>query len=1283
MGAVVLLNAGGNVVGTGYISGTGTGGLGVLAPGNIAPVAGQVGLYTTVFDGGPATEAELHLPASVTLDAAGNMYIADSLHNRIRMVCGPSATPTIHGTSCSSGAGIISTIAGNGNPAYSGDGDAAANATLNLPSGVALDGAGNLYIADTGNNVIRVISAASGNIATIAGNGTAGYGGDGLAATSAQTELNQPAGVTLDGNGNIYIADTNNHRIREVTAATGIIATIAGDGFMTSNGSGGYNKDGVPATTAELNFPYAVAFDAQGNMYIPDSANNRIREVMAVGGSITAASIITTVAGTGTTGYTGDGGAANQAHLWSPSGVAVDAAGNVFIADTQNAAIRKVSAATMDISTLIASGTGTSYSNNLYGNVKLYGPIGLYLDGSGDLYFADSLDMVVQEIQGNFVALDYLANPVRQGSQTAPIDQTVENDGNAALDVTALTAGANSDLGSGTTCVIGNLAVAADCTVAAIFAPAVAGDPLTANIDVEEAVSGLAASNPLLDIELVGNATAVNSTTTTVTSGPNPSGYGQNVTFTVTVTTGTGTGNLTGTVNVVDTYNSSTTTLAQSLTLNPSASGTTLTGTGAFSISSLGVGTHSIVATYNSNGSDTSHFTSSSAALIQTVLEGTATTLVSNQNPSATGQSVTFTATVAISGGGGVTPDGTVTFMDGINTLSAQTLTPSGLSASATFTTFTLIDGVHAITAVYSGDSSNQIAGSTSAILYQDVQAPSGITFVSSANPSSFGNLVTFTATISSNAPESPSGIVDFLDNGIQIGKGTLSGTPDQATFAISTLAIGMHSITASYAGDPYNSTVTSAPISQVVNKAQTSSSVSAVPSPGIAGAPLTITATIQVTAGVTTPSGTVTFTSGTANLGAAPLNTTSETAVIKPNLAPGTYSIVATYSGDGDDAGSVSAALPFTMARATTTTTVTAAPTPGIVTAPITFTATVTGNGGAPTGAVNFLANGSAIGSGNLNGSGTATLTTSTLAVGTYAITAQYLGDTDDAGSTSAAFSETVSTVPTVTALGTTTTGGANPQVILVATVMDAASGPPPTGTVTFLNGTTQVGSATLDSTGVATVAPNLTAGIHYSITAAYSGDAEHSPSTSQAVSITGTASNFQVTVAPAAITMAASQNETVTVNLASSGGFTDTIGMGCASLPAGVTCHFSSTSVTLPANGTASTQLTIDTNSPLTGGTTAANRLPSERSIAMAGAILPFSALFGLFLWRMRKRHAGFLTIVLASLLTAGALLVSGCSGISFATAAPGTYVIQVTGTGTGSNVIEFGDITLTITK
>ena len=207
----------------------------MLVPGNVLPVAGQTGMYTgAVGDGQPATQAELYLPGGVAVDGAGNMYIADGGHNRVRMVCASATSATIQGTSCA-GAGIISTIAGDGDPAYTGDGKPASSATLNNPGYVALDGAGNLYIADTGNNAIRVITAATGVITTIAGNGTPVRGsgsnavGDGCAG-HAQATLNMPEGVTLDVSGNLYIADTNNHRIREVSAATGIITTVAGDG---------------------------------------------------------------------------------------------------------------------------------------------------------------------------------------------------------------------------------------------------------------------------------------------------------------------------------------------------------------------------------------------------------------------------------------------------------------------------------------------------------------------------------------------------------------------------------------------------------------------------------------------------------------------------------------------------------------------------------------------------------------------------------------------------------------------------------------------------------------------------------------------------------------------------------------------------------------------------------------------------------------------------------------------------------------------------------------------
>jgi sugar lactone lactonase YvrE len=1261
VGAIVLLNSAGNVLGTAYLSGTGLGGLGVLIPGNMTPIAGDGDYKDAVVDNIPATNSELFLPSSVTFDGAGNMYIADTFHHRIRKVATPIPPATI---------GIITTIAGNDTDGYGGDGGPAVNATLDEPSGVALDGAGNLYIADTANNVIRKITAATGIITTVAGNGTRGYGGDGLAATSPTTELSSPETVTLDLSANIYIADTGNQRVRRVDAVTGIITTVAG------SGAEGYGGDGLSATSPQTKFdlPDAIAFDAQGNMYIADSLNNRIREVNASTG------IITTYAGTGASGNSGDFGPATAATMDAPSGVAVDPAGNVYIADTQNNSIRKVNAVTGVISTIAASGVGKyiDSTGDLIG-VGIYGPLGLYIDGLGDVVFADSLNMAIRRIQSNLVALDFTSTPVRQGDKSATQNETVENDGNAPLDLTVITHDINSALDpAATTCTTGSpfLPVASACIIGAVFAPTVAGDPLVANIDVGQ--TGDTVNSPL-DIQLIGNATLVNSTTVVVTSSRNPSGFGQSVTFTATVTTGATTGNLTGTVSFFD----GTASLAAAVPL--AAPGTTATAT--FTTTALAVGLHTITASYSG---DTGHFSSISTdngalPLLQIVDEVTATSLATSLNPSVLGQNVILTATVTISGGGGVVPTGTVTITDttaGI-ILGSQILPASGI---VTVTNAFLTSGQHALVAAYGGAATSYVLGSTSAILNQDVQAPSTIVLSSNPNPSTYGMPVTFTVTVPTIGTVPATGKVNILEAGQAnpIGTVTLAGNPATGTFTISSLAAGTDIITAVYPGDLNYSPSTSLPVNQVVNKAQTATAVNAAPNPGIAGAPVAIKATVTVTQGVATPTGTVTFTDtfngATVTLGTATLGTAG-TATINPILAPGIHSIVATYGGDTNDGTSASAPQALTVVLATTTITITSSSNPAIVLTPITFTAKVTGNGGVPTGSVTFLSDGVSIGTANLDATGTAAFTTSGLASGSHAVTASYAGDANDSPSASAPITEVVGTIPTVTDLGTATTAGANPQVILVATVL-GSSGPTPTGIVTFTSGSTVLGTATLDSSGVATLAPNLATGT-YTIVAAYSGDALHSPSTSQPLQVSATATGFNLTVTPASVTIPTTQNATVSVNLTSVSGFADTIGLGCASLPAGVTCHFASISVALAANTTQSVQLTIDTNNPLMGGTTAMNSGPGKPGTYLAGLLLPFSLFFGWIFWRFRRRHAAVLATVLVLLLSGAALLVTGCSGFSSSSAAPGTYVIQVTGTGANSDVIHYQNVTLTITK
>ena len=457
----------------------------VASTGNIQTVAGTPGTPGYI-DGVPATSAELDLPASVFVDGSGNIIIADTFNSVIRVV-NPGAQPvTIAGTVIP--AGFIETVAGSqydsmegsacqltgdGGPALTaflclpigvfvdasenifladyanfairevassgaistvagmlgtdcqtyattgcGNGALATSAQLNYPSGVVLDSSGDIFIADTEDSVVREVTASNGNIQAFAGNNFVAYSGDGGLPTNA--ELNDPGAVFVDSSGNVFIADTSNSAIREVVASTGDIQTVAG------NGAAGYSGDAVAPTTAELNFPGGVFVDAQGDVFIADTANSAIREVVAATG------LIQTVAGTpGTAGYSGDGGAPTSALLDNPNGVLVDISGNIFIADTNNSAIRVVNTGSSPITVAgvniaantiqtVAGTPPTACADPSAGcgdggpaiSAALNSPAGLFLDATEDIFIADTFDNVIREVSASTGTIQTVAGTI-------------------------------------------------------------------------------------------------------------------------------------------------------------------------------------------------------------------------------------------------------------------------------------------------------------------------------------------------------------------------------------------------------------------------------------------------------------------------------------------------------------------------------------------------------------------------------------------------------------------------------------------------------------------------------------------------------------------------------------------------------------------------------------------------------------------------------------------------------------------------------------------------------
>jgi hypothetical protein len=641
------------------------------------------------------------------------------------------------------------------------------------------------------------------------------------------------------------------------------------------------------------------------------------------------------------------------------------------------------------------------------------------------------------------------------------------------------------------------------------------------------------ASPTSLDVTVTKGTVSQSTTSTTLASSPNPSNFGSVVTFTASVSGSAPTGS----VNFKDGANS----ISGCSAVVLAGSGDIRTATCA--TSSLTATTHSITAGY---GGDSANTGSTSAALSQVVNKTLSTTsIASSLNPSSAGASVTFTATVT-----GVAPVGSVNFTDGVSSISgcsAQQLSGSGNTKTAQCTTSTLTAGTHSIGAFYGGDAGNVSSSNT---LSQNVTSggSSTTTLASSTNPSTFGTSVTLTATVSGN---SPTGSVNFKDGANSISSCSavaLSGSGNVRTAACTTsaLSVATHSLVAAYSGDAGNAASSSAALSQVVNKAASTTGVASSLNPSTGGANVTFTATVS---GVG-PTGAVSFTDGGTSItgcsavALAGSGNSRTAACTTSTLIVATHSIGASYGGDSSNSASTSAALSQVVNKATSATTVASSANPSAVGANVTFTATVSGF--APTGSVNFKDGANSIsgcsavalaGSGN---SKTAACTTSTLTAATHSITVAYGGDASNATSTSAALSQVVNSVspaPTTTTL----MSSLNPSTAGVSVTFTATvAGSNPTGSVNFKDGANSISgcsAVTLVGSGNSKTAAcstsTLTAATH-SITAAYGGDAGNAASTSAALSQVVSKANSTTSVASSLnpSTVAANVTFTTTVS-------------------------------------------------------------------------------------------------------------------------------------------------------
>ena len=1235
-------------------------------------VAGD-GAAAYAGDGVGANVAAINLPQGVAVDGGENIYIADTANNRVRRIDAIT--------------GLISTVAGSGLQGYTGDGALATNAELNLPEAVAVDSYGNLWIADTGNSAIRKVSVSTGYISTVAGNGTAGYAGDAGLATAAR--LNLPAAEVVDASGNLYIVDTANNRIRRVDHTTQIITTYAG------NGSTIYNGDGIPATLASLSAPKGAILDAFGDLFVSDTGHNLVREI--IGGNI---NIVAGVAGF--SGYNGDGGSATTAWLNVPTGLAFDTSGNLYISDSTNARIREVVAGV--ISTL--AGTGTAGFNNADGalasTAQINQPFGLAVDGYGQLYVADSVNNAVRVIaDGRHFPSAALAPATPTPRylylkmvQALNLNSLSVSTGEAQKSEYSLTTigstpafsigGLTACTGSGTSYAINSV-----CVIPLAYAPVYPGlrmASLSIATSIGTFIDGL--SGVGLGPQTVLTPGVISTILPLLASSTSQPTYEQLAldpqgdVFVADKTDGlvyvwcagvnsaiSCAGKGAHNIFVGPSGAVATATLNTPMAVALDAAGNLfITQNGANNVLRVDASTH-VVTTVAGTG--VAGFSGDNGLATNATLHnptGIVATSDSTLYIADTGNNVirrvdgitgVITTAVGVAGSGGGYGDGGLATQAYLNN-------PFGLAlddqlrlyiADTANSVIRRVDPVTGIIQTVAGiNGSAGFTGDTYYATNAHLASPLGVAvdaagdlYIADAGNARIRRVDTLSGFIETIAGSSSSGLSG--DGGAATSAGMLAPT-----------GVGVDSL------------------GQVIVSDQTAGAVRSVTAP--LPAPLVFQAT-TVGCGVSPLIAIELANIGNASLSLSTLSIPADFSLVNINshtcvgnaqqftgsVCDMNFVFTPTVAGNLSEAASVTdntLNLPGTVQAISlsgigqplsvipTTMTLTASPSSLAYGAPVLLTASVTSTQGPVTsGTVLFSVNGVELGSSSLNGQGVATLTIPAGPTGTNQMVLASHAQQCSYGPSAAQTSITVVPAATQVTLISSATQVAYGQPVTLEAIVTAVTSGVPTGFVNIMDGTSQIGQATLNSTGYATIVLNQNAlplGPN-TFTADYLGDPNFLGSTSNAVVVNVYDAKLTMSINPGMVGLLPGASAQVKVILTPMNGFNSPVTLSCAGLSGGATCAFSPQTIAFtPQMGQQNITLTIQSNILATAGVSSIGR----RYRLFGWLMVLLTTLTASLLYRVRKRagfHRAVYSWVLMAILCAGSSaslgMLSGCSG------------------------------------